>query len=363
MVCPYPGYAVRVAPCAPARFRGILLTPTPTCFASPNMKRPSLDDCPHRLALTLLGRHVTLATNSFRIHQILSDTYASRVFAPDQTGQRIPFMCQYRPADGVEAAFWTPRAGYLASRSPDDPSVFSLARVEAGTVLDAGTFGAEDRAADVNDETTLELFAIHFQRRVLDHLLREQPWVRLVHAGAVVRDGVGVLILAPTKGGKTTLSVAATIAGMQFMSDDLSAVDLDRGMILPFTRATRLRKGTLETEPEFASLPASTVVDLRGETRYYVHPEDVRDDALGRETPLTHVMRIVGFGRTPSFFPVGAGMMAGQLVEADCFATGRDALALMWQWGAIMDGMECADLVAGPPMDTARLLLEYTGCA
>ncbi|NSW56576.1 MAG: hypothetical protein HPY44_11210 [Armatimonadetes bacterium] len=327
------------------------------------MERPPLEDCPHQLALTLLGRQIILATNSPRIHQILRDTYASRIFAPDQTGQRIQFLCHYRPAEGIEAAFWTPRAGYLASRSPDNGSLFHLTRVDAETVVDAGTFGAEDPGADLNDETALELLAIHFQRRVLDHLLREQPSVRLVHAGAVVRDAVGVLILAPTKGGKTTLSVAATIAGMQFMSDDLSAVDLDLGIILPFARATRLRKGTLEAEPEFASLPRSTIVDLRGETRYYVHPEDVRGDALGSETRLTHVVRIVDFGPMPSFSPAKAGMMAGHLVEADCFATGRDALALIWRWGAILDGIECANLVAGPPMETARLLLEYTGCA
>ena len=317
-----------------------------------------LPDCPLALNLTLFGRPAHLATDCPRIAEILGDVFASAEFAPTEGGPPAEFRCCTEcPAPWV-AAFADPGDVYLAQPCSQDPQYDLFRWTDAGPQLE-GYFSYDDARLSPTRDTILERFAAHFQRRVFRWLLRDTPELRLVHAGSLSHEGRGVLILADSFGGKSTLTLAAVMAGLGFLSDDFSPVDMAAGALLPFPRAIRLRRSACELTPAFLDLCQGTTVDTRGETRYYVRPDDIRPGAVGERVPLTHIVTIGGFAAEPALAPVSLSAIAANLVHADCFATGDLAPELMWGWAEVLQTVRCGRLVAGPPDQTAALLQEW----
>ncbi len=317
-----------------------------------------LPDCPLALPLSLLGRSAVLATDSPRIAEILRDVYASEAFAPGATGPAALFRCCTACPPPWVAAFAVPDRVHLAQMATRGAG-FPVFRWTEDGPQPEGHFDFDESSVTATRDTVLELFAAHFQRRVLQWLLRGTPALRLVHAGAVSYRGRGALILADSFGGKSTLTLAAVLAGAGFLSDDFSPVDLESGLLLPFPRAIRLRRHARALAPSFEGLCHGTTVDARGETRYYVRPDDIQPGAVGERVPLTHVVTISGFGPRSELAAASPADFAAALVYADCFSTGDVALDLMWRWSELLPRVRCASLVAGPPHESAARLLEW----
>jgi hypothetical protein len=299
-----------------------------------------LPDCPFTLSLTLLERPVLLATDSPRIAEILGEVFGDASFAPTAAEPAAEFRC----CTGVNApwvvAFADPDGVALAAPSGEG-SRFELHDVVGGNLRPAGCFSFDEAQLSPTRDTVLELFATHLQRSVLRWLLRDDADLRLVHAGCLSWRDRGVLVLADSFGGKSTLTLAAVMAGLGFLSDDLSAVDMAARELLPFPRAIRLRQSALELVPAFADLCHRTTVDTRGDTRYYVRPDDIRPGAVGGRVPLTHIVTTAA------------------LLYGDCFATGDIGPRLMWRWAEVLQTVRCARLMAGPPELTAALLQHW----
>ncbi|MBI2471527.1 MAG: hypothetical protein HYV59_09840 [Planctomycetes bacterium] len=68
----------------------------------------------------------------------------------------------------------------------------------------------------------------------------------LLHAGVVSRNGQGVIILADSGFGKTTLVIELVKRGFKFLSDEMAALGRTDGRVHPFPRCLWIRKGTLE---------------------------------------------------------------------------------------------------------------------
>jgi hypothetical protein len=100
-------------------------------------------------------------------------------------------------------------------------------------LLDSGAVVQEDVAESVAAATIVwRLNAIASETS--DHLL--------VHAGCVggadgAPDGAGAVLLPGRSGtGKSTLTAACVRAGLAYLSDELAALDLDRGLVVPWAK-------------------------------------------------------------------------------------------------------------------------------
>jgi hypothetical protein len=319
----------------------------------------AVEACTLETRLALLGRQLRVLTDSPRIAEILGDVFASRHFQAGEGEPETTLYCAVDCETPWTVAMADARAVHVARPSTRERLRFELFEWTPEGATPDGFFSYDVAYPEPSLDTTLELYASHFQRLILQAGMRGQEGLQVVHAGALAVSDRGALIFAPTMGGKSTLTLAATLEGARFLSDDLAAVDLARGLILPFPRAARLRAPACDLVPEFRNFTRGVTIDVGGETRYYFHPESVRPEALGETVPLTHVLRLRAFGEQPKLTPAPAAEMAFTCVEADCFTPGEGSLGMVWKWAALLQTATCADLVAGPPVATARRLLDF----
>ncbi|MFQ6028231.1 MAG: hypothetical protein ACE5Q6_12125 [Dehalococcoidia bacterium] len=78
------------------------------------------------------------------------------------------------------------------------------------------------------------------ERSITRELTRHVPPHHLVHAGAAVKDGHGILLPARSRSGKSTLLAALALSGFDYYSDEI-AILTPEGRLLPFPKAATLR--------------------------------------------------------------------------------------------------------------------------
>ena len=315
-------------------------------------------ECTRQLRLKAFGYELLLLFDNFRIAEILTDVFASRYFAPSGKEPELIFYCSTQCAAGWDMAMDCAGAVFVCRAAGNTPLTFDRFLWTPAAVTLKGTFSANENYAP-SEDTRLELFATQFQHRFLEKVLSLEPSMRLIHSASVAHNGCGVLLLGSTRGGKSTLTLASVLDGMQFLSDDFSTVDIEGGLIHPFPRALRLRRASCDLIPEFASLCAGTTVDVRGETRFYMHPETIRPDALEGPVRVSHIVRLNSFSNLPEISQANPASIAVDCMKADIFDHGQKALDLMWQWAGLADSVTCLDLKVGSPEATARLLRSF----
>lgn len=166
--------------------------------------------------------------------------------------------------------------------TPNLPPVYSL--------LDTGESGARrfrllygTDAISADDEPGL----------VLDHLFwhinaeaaRRTGDFLLFHAGAVSRNGSGVVLPGASGTGKTTLVAGLVVAGYDYLSDEAAAIDPVSGMLYPYPKALTLKSDLLfdlypHLEPNRVEGP------LNGQ--YHLPIDLVRPGAKGDPCPISH---------------------------------------------------------------------------
>ncbi len=72
--------------------------------------------------------------------------------------------------------------------------------------------------------------------------VRETDQHYVFHAAAVARGGVGVLLPAASRRGKSTLTAALVRLGFDLLSDEVGAVELGSGTLVGYPRAMSLRR-------------------------------------------------------------------------------------------------------------------------
>jgi hypothetical protein len=332
-------------------------------LAMSNRRPFSTTYCTHRVDLQLLGDHIVIATDSPIIAQMFQDLFGNPYFAPDAQKPATRFYCNIHCEQPWSLAVDAPRETWLLRAIPDRNFQFEEFRYRAEGLERTSKLLSYNGSCEVPAENALdaklELFTIYFLRKVLFKLLETKPWLRLVHSGALAHDGSGLLLLAPTKGGKSTLTLASVLRGMRFLSDDATPVDLTTSQIMPLPKVAHLRLGARVLVPEFGSLCSGATANRLGERRYSVYPERVRSDAIGEAVKLTHAVRLRGFSERAQLGAISPAEMAVLCTEFDFFATGSEGLDLIWRWGALLNEVSCADLWVGSPMETASLLLEF----
>jgi hypothetical protein len=72
----------------------------------------------------------------------------------------------------------------------------------------------------------------------------------LFHAGALDADGTGMLVPGTSGSGKSTLTAGLARSGFGYLTDELAALDLDRGLLLPYAKPITLKRGSFAVLPD-----------------------------------------------------------------------------------------------------------------
>jgi hypothetical protein len=104
-----------------------------------------------------------------------------------------------------------------------------------------------------------------------------------VHAGAVSRNGVAVLLPAPPDHGKTTTTIGLIRAGFDLLSDECAAMGLQDGEVHPFPRPLIVSPDSMELFPELRSSLRPWVERFRN-PGFLLPAEDVRPGCLGESS-------------------------------------------------------------------------------
>jgi hypothetical protein len=99
-----------------------------------------------------------------------------------------------------------------------------------------------------------------FDRDLSTQLQRRRPELLFIHAAVLEVTGLGILLVAPSGGGKSTLAWALVHHGFHYLSDELSPVDVTTLTVHPYPRALLLKHPT----PPPYELPSRTIHSSRG---------------------------------------------------------------------------------------------------
>ena len=130
----------------------------------------------------------------------------------------------------------------------------------------------------------------HLDYRIAAAALRHLSRHLLVHAGAVVGSGDGVLLPATSGGGKSTLVAALCLSGFRYLSDELAILAGERPAMLPFPRVICLKAGGWRALAESFDVPPLSLEACRddGERVGYLPAPLV--SAPGSPVPVRYIV-------------------------------------------------------------------------
>jgi hypothetical protein len=96
------------------------------------------------------------------------------------------------------------------------------------------------RKLDFSRDEIVPLYK-HLKDEVLVQFIGARPDLLWLHAGAVERRGLALLLPAPSGSGKSTLVKSLCQSDWRLMSDDIAAVRMDFDQVLPFPKAPMMR--------------------------------------------------------------------------------------------------------------------------
>jgi hypothetical protein len=179
---------------------------------------------------------------------------------------------------------------------------------------------ADGPSTDDSIEDLLEL--------VLTTAWRERGWIPL-HAGAVQRGARCALLMAPARGGKSTLTAAMLHRGWRALGDDKALVALDhdgRAEVRGLASTFNLDPRTAAWFPELGDLEALPPLS-RWSAKRQVAIEDVWRDGVARRAAPTHVVQLQRYpDRRPTRVErLGAREVLSALLRQTVIPADRDA--------------------------------------
>jgi len=178
----------------------------------------------------------------------------------------------------------------------------------------------------------------------------------LFHAAAISHNGQAIVLPAPERMGKTTLSVQLVKSGFKFLSDEVACIDPKRKILKPYPRKLNLNAESCD----MLNLPEWPEESLRRSgadgTEWSVDIEQIVPGSLSPECFLSHIIFLRGFGETPRLEPVSSSNALFKLFKFSFTQASRPASQL-YKFASIMDGVDCYNLVCAEPERTADLIM------
>ena len=110
-----------------------------------------------------------------------------------------------------------------------------------------------------------------------------------LHAGSLSWRGNGLVLPAPSGSGKSTLTAGLTVAGCEYLSDEVALVDLGSGMLHPFPRALGMSQRSIGFIPGLLARLPLELATPDGNERH-VPPDALRPSAIGGPCELRFVI-------------------------------------------------------------------------
>lgn len=108
----------------------------------------------------------------------------------------------------------------------------------------------------------------------------------LIHAGVVSKNDQGVILVADSAHGKTTLVLELIRRGFEFLSDEMAAIGRKDHMVHPFPRSLRIRPGTLGlTGFQKAAVNAPSWLD-----KLLLDIESIKENCVGTAVPIRNIV-------------------------------------------------------------------------
>lgn len=179
----------------------------------------------------------------------------------------------------------------------------------------------------------------------------------LFHSGGLAASGRGVLVPGTSGSGKSTLTAGLARAGLGYLSDELVALELETGRLLPYPKPITLKAGSFAVLPELA--PAEPL--FRDAPEWQVPVGAGTALAVGEPCPPAFVI-------APRYDPSGPTTLV-PLSETEAFFTlALHAVNLMPQGtagaealGRLAAGCECYALSISDLDEACRLVLGVVG--
>jgi hypothetical protein len=176
----------------------------------------------------------------------------------------------------------------------------------------------------------------------------------VLHAGAVVRDGVGIVLPGNSGSGKSTLTAGLVRAGFGYLSDEGVGFEPGSSLMLPYPRPITLEERSWALFPELE--PAPLVV---GEpvTQWFVPASTIREDSIAPPAAFRLVVlpRFEPSGPT-RLEPIGRAEAVTGLVRNTMQFSERTRLVVDHFAGAVR-GADCYRLAMGS-LDRAVEILD-----
>jgi hypothetical protein len=178
----------------------------------------------------------------------------SILFAPSETtlsflilGQRVRVECQDLALRAVLVAnFGTMASAYEDSR----PDLDYLIQSEA-----ARGFSLTRRGQPAIDAVDQSDFLYLLEKDITIELQKQRPDLFFLHSAALDWHGKAYLLVAESGGGKSTTAWALLHHGFQYLTDELSPVDLHSMRVFPYPHALCLKR----LPPQLYPLPGDVV--------------------------------------------------------------------------------------------------------
>jgi hypothetical protein len=219
-----------------------------------------------------------------------------------------------------------------------------------------------DDGSHVIDEEGDLLDVVHDHDSVLDVIYRRvhqrafelaslRGWVRL--HGAVVDCKAGrVLVIAPSGGGKTSLSCQLLLDGVDVAADESTLIR--DGIALPVARRFHLKRDLESAVPRFASFTARLPSLSDGSVRAF-DPAEAGFPWTIREGRVAHVVLLERSGGASGSEPLSA-VSAMPDVVAQSFPHQEATGTLLAEIATLMDRATCWRLTTGPLADSTGLI-------
>ncbi len=191
-----------------------------------------------------------------------------------------------------------------------------------------------------------------------------QTDVLFLHAGSVGIAGSGVLIIAPSNGGKSTTTLALAQRGHAFLGDDVAVVRLATRELLPFPRSAGLRDGSLARSLDGLVQRCRHLRSKRhGTERTVVRVSDLFPWSVSGPLPLRFAFVLGGLAESATiseFRPGLEELPRLHAVATDASASwglspGRD-LMLFLRVVNLLSELRCHLVQRGTPDETARVI-------
>ncbi|HYF47686.1 MAG TPA: hypothetical protein VD926_15830 [Acidimicrobiales bacterium] len=182
----------------------------------------------------------------------------------------------------------------------------------------------------------------------------------LLHAAAAEWQGKALLLPGPMEAGKTTLVARLVQRGMRYLTDEVAAVHLASGLVVPFPKPLTVDEGSWGALADLEPVTDPADAPYLG-PQWHVDPSSIRPNAVAPPAPPGFVV----FPR----YQAGASTELSPLRRAEAlvglcqssFNLARHGAAGLHALGAVVAGSDCHRLTVGELEPACELVLGLMG--